>query len=381
MAAALPLPARAGWLTDNLVDPSDGQLDASKWLAQKRGFLPVPIFITEPAVGPGLGVALLYFHDRFAAEGEGASPFDPAPPSESGRRHNPSISGVVGAATNNDSWLVGGFHMGNWRDDSVRYLGALAPLSLNLKFFGLDGGDGAIGNEPLKFKLDSTFLLQQVLFRIGDSDVFLGGKYIFMDNSASFRIGQPPPDVPDFREETRSAGLGLLAEYDSRDNTFTPTRGISASLESTFYREAVGSDDDFEKYRAFVKGYHPLTQSFFLGLRGEWARLDGIAPFYEYPFVELRGVRALRYQGETTVVGEAELRWRFSGRWSAVVFGGLGKAFAIDALGGDSGTVVTKGVGVRYLLARRFGMHVGADVARGPDETAFYIQVGHAWAR
>jgi hypothetical protein len=36
-------------------------------------------------------------------------------------------------------------------------------------------------------------------------------------------------------------------------------------------------------------------------------------------------------------------------------------------------------VGVRYLIARRLGIFVGADVARGPETTAFYIQVGSAW--
>jgi hypothetical protein len=29
----------------------DGRLDASQWLVGRRGFLPVPLVITEPAVG------------------------------------------------------------------------------------------------------------------------------------------------------------------------------------------------------------------------------------------------------------------------------------------------------------------------------------------
>ena len=34
------------------VDPEDGKLDASEWLLEKKGFLPVPIIITEPAGRP-----------------------------------------------------------------------------------------------------------------------------------------------------------------------------------------------------------------------------------------------------------------------------------------------------------------------------------------
>lgn len=52
----------AGWLDENMIDPEDGKLDVSNYLASANGFLPVPIIITEPAVGYGLGAAIAYFH-------------------------------------------------------------------------------------------------------------------------------------------------------------------------------------------------------------------------------------------------------------------------------------------------------------------------------
>jgi hypothetical protein len=39
----------------------------------------------------------------------------------------------------------------------------------------------------------------------------------------------------------------------------------------------------------------------------------------------------------------------------------------------------TKGVGMRYMMARKLGMHAGIDVAQGPEDTYWYIQVGSAW--
>jgi hypothetical protein len=36
------------------------------------------------------------------------------------------------------------------------------------------------------------------------------------------------------------------------------------------------------------------------------------------------------------------------------------------------------GFGIRYLLARLFGLYTGLDIARGPEDWAFYIQVGSA---
>ena len=43
--------------------------------------------------------------------------------------------------------------------------------------------------------------------------------------------------------------------------------------------------------------------------------------------------------------------------------------------------VVTGGTGFRYELAREYGLHMGVDVAFGPDDPVVYVQVGSAWMR
>jgi len=57
---------------------------------------------------------------------------------------------------------------------------------------------------------------------------------------------------------------------------------------------------------------------------------------------------------------------------------GLGRPniTAVGGFGTENG-----GAGFRYELARAYGLHMGLDVARGPDDTAVYIQIGSAWAR
>jgi hypothetical protein len=58
----------------------------------------------------------------------------------------------------------------------------------------------------------------------------------------------------------------------------------------------------------------------------------------------------------------------------------VSKGVAIEGLLSlRNGAVVSKGVGFRYLIAKRYGFAMGADIARGPEETAFYIQAGSAW--
>ena len=39
----------------------------------------------------------------------------------------------------------------------------------------------------------------------------------------------------------------------------------------------------------------------------------------------------------------------------------------------------TRGLGLRYEIARGYGMHLGFDIGRGPEGTIFDIQFGSAW--
>lgn len=34
---------------------------------------------------------------------------------------------------------------------------------------------------------------------------------------------------------------------------------------------------------------------------------------------------------------------------------------------------------LRYLIARKLGLYAGLDVARGPEDTVVYLQIGSAW--
>lgn len=89
----------------------------------------------------------------------------------------------------------------------------------------------------------------------------------------------------------------------------------------------------------------------------------------------------MRYQGDEIAQLEAELRWQFWKRFSLVGFAGAGAAWNDLEHFDDTQKIVTGGVGFRYELARKYGIHIGLDLAFGPDNRAVYIQVGSAWAR
>jgi len=361
---------------DGFIDPEDGMLDLSHYLAEKKGFLPIPIIITEPAVGLGAGVALVFLHDPLSGRVPDGETFEPQSVDERGKMIPPSISALFGAYTENDTWLAGGAHMGIWKNDNVRYTGAVFTGSINMRFYREAQGTEVSANA----NIEPNVLLQELMFRINGSNFFAGVNYLYVDTSVE--IGLTAID-PGFTLETgsRDAAVGLMLDYDSRDSIFTPGKGLKASITASLYREDVGGETNYDRYEAKALYFTSLTDVFPLGLRADFQTIDGERaeiPFYAYPFINLRGIPMMRYQGDSTAVGEVELGWKLTPRWTIIGFGGAGRA--VDIGSSDSSTTVyTRGAGVRYFIARRFGAHIGFDVAKGPEDTAFYLQFGHAW--
>ena len=372
--SAVAITAQAASMMDGFTDPEDGMFDVSHWLAEKKGFFPVPIIITEPAVGYGLGAALVFLHDPLAGRVPDGETFDPQSKDAEGKLIPPSISALFGMYTENDTWMAGGAHLGIWKNDNIRYMGALATGSINIKFYrNILGQDITINSN-----IEPDVLYQGLKFRLAGSRFFAGASYLLLDTTSE--IGFSIVD-PGFKASSRDAGVIFSLEYDSRNTIFTPTDGISSSIEATLFREEVGSDTNFERYKAKILYFTPLSDTFALGLRGDIETVNGSQediPFYMYPDVSLRGVPVMRYQGETAGVAEFELGWNFTTRWSVLGFAGAGRT--TGSVNNDNVTTVySKGVGLRYFIARRFGAHVGFDIAKGPEDTALYLQFGHAW--
>ena len=362
-----PLTSVSDWIDGSLIDDLDGKLDASDYLAGARGFLPVPIIITEPAVGYGLGGAVAYFH-----------PPKKLDPEQHSHRGPPSITVGFGAITENGTYAYGGAHIGVWKDDHIRYAGALSKVNINMTFY-IDGRSES--SDGIKFNIDGVALFQQLQFRLRESNWWVGANYLFFTAENSFALGEIlPPELPDPNSEFNLAGLGVYAQYDGRNSVFTATQGLSAKLEYKNFSDIWGSDFDYDKIKGALLHYTPFGEHSSLGLRLVGESVNGDTPFFGYPFVSLRGIPAMRYQGEGVVTAEAEYLWGLTPRWTLALFGGAGKTSAINALRGEGQTVGAGGVGFRYRLARKLGLQAGIDIARGPEETSVYLVLGSAWA-
>ena len=369
--ASWPGAAHAGsfsdWFEENMIDEQDGKFDISTYLAGATGFFPVPIIITEPAVGAGLGFAVAYFH-----------PPNPVDVDAHPHRGPPSISVGFGAKTENGTNFYGVGHLGVWKDDHVRYLGAVAKADANLRFYPNLGQQGLLA-EGIKFNVLGEFLFQQLKFRLRESNWWLGMDYLYSDAETKFFIQDQPIGLPPPLGKFQQGGVGTVVEFDSRDSTFTPSRGLRGKLQYRNYADTWGSDFDFDHMRGSLNYFIPVGEYSSLGLRLDGEAVRGEVPFFSYPFVSLRGIPAMRYQGQEVVTTEVEYLWGLTPRWTVNFFAGAGRTTAVDTFATTDDTVAAGGVGFRYRIARKLRMQVGIDVARGPEETAFYLTVGSAW--
>ena len=162
---------------------------------------------------------------------------------------------------------------------------------------------------------------------------------------------------------------------------FTPTQGQYLDFSAGLFSKALGSDTDFQRVNLTGIQYLALNPKLTVGVLGAATLSFGDVPFYLRPFVLMRGVPAMKYQGESSAQIEAEVRWQLWQRFSLVGFAGAGSAWNEFERFEKKQNVTSGGFGFRYELARKYGMHMGLDVAHGPDGPAYYIQFGSAWMR
>lgn len=372
-AATVPAEALAPhhWYS-NLFDPEDGAFDLSSFLLKPAGFFPMVTPITEPAVGAGAAVVPIFI--TLPKEGKG----------------KPDIWAAGAMRTSNGSQGYFGGYSGYFDDQKWHVLAGAADMSINLDFHGL-GKTLTFEGEPLRYNLDMTGGLLGADRAIDDSHWRAGARYLYGEVDVSgvrhrdssllaesdFKRRFGPPSL-----ESVVSSVQTTLSYDTRDNLFTPTKGLFSEFNVTVNSEALGGSSDYQILNWTGIWYQPLVpHRLFLGLRADYTQSFGDVPFYRRPSVQLRGTPAQQYQGDGVTYQEAELRWQFSKRWSLLGFGGAGFTWAGDGPFRRTDATFTGGAGFRYLIARRHGLHAGVDFAYGDEGSAVYIQFGSAWFR
>ena len=276
------IPEYAGVLpTGSHVSPprhlsSGSQMAWAEGLATAHGFLPIFSLVTEPAVGYGIAGGAAFFHRK-----EGWTLEDAREAFRTGQRQSPpSISAPVGLYTLNGSWAVGGGHRGIWKNDRIRYLGGAGYGSFELAVAGK--GDQSADQE-LPYTIEGRGLVQSLAFRISDLDWFWGFEYRIVRSKVTFDTEEIDPGLNVPSSSFRTAGLGFSLLFDSRNNTFTPDRGLYLKTQLARQDDIFGGEADYWSGQAYGLFFTQPVTSLVLGLRLEGRFAQEASPFGDYP--------------------------------------------------------------------------------------------------
>ena len=335
--------------------------EESRLTFQDGDFVAVPIPISNPTVGNGLVVGSAYFYPQ-TPEQEALQPA--------------SLTGIAGMYTSNASRALVLAQQNYWGGDRWRFTGAGGAMDVRLN---LRTEDETSSGQRLDWQVKGAFLLARILRRL--SGDWYGGAYLRVID-AEQRI-----DFGDDEEEEsrlapgvydRSAGIGLTAEYDSRDLPTNAYAGRYFKIEALDNDTRYGSTNDYRSGAVQFNSYHSLADDIVLAFDAQGCARTGDVPLWDACRIPLRGFAAFDYLGERSASLQGEARWRMKGRWGLVAFAGGGTADAPEGVI-EENVVPSYGVGLRFEVLPAKRINVRLDYARSDGRDAVYFSVGEAF--
>lgn len=341
--------------------------EAKKEKKKEKGWdwVLVPLPISNPTIGTGLGAVgtILYKLDE---------------------RSPASSTGLAGLYTDSKTWAGGISQTTYFKEDRYRANGLLGLYNINIDFYGIGNVSGN-RDEPIPINQRGGYFEPEFLVRIREN-IYLGAQYRFIKMDTSLNRGEDTETgqkIPEDQLDSISSGLGLIFNYDSRDNKYSPYRGTFFEFTTNFASDAIGSNNNYQTYDAAYNYYYSLAKRMVLAYRLRGRFSFGDVPFYDLSLFgtsyDLRGYPGGKYRDRMMLVTQLEYRWQFYWRLGVVAFAGVGQvASELDDFNSDD-LLPSAGVGLRFLVSKENRLNLSIDFAVGKGSDAIYIYVGEAF--
>jgi outer membrane protein assembly factor BamA len=339
-------PEEAGAATE---DDAITKLEKSPWLL-------MPIFQSNPKLGTSFGALAGYVHL-----------FD--------EKSRPSIFALMGQYTSTDSIVAGAQARTSFDEDRQRIVAGMM-----YGYVKNDYSDYLGTGVPLQSNAEVRGIIARYLYRIhGNWFIGVQGLYQNFGISGETAFDDMVLDVLGVAPY-KSGGLGLVAQYDSRDNENSPTQGWLLNINNIAYRESLGGENDFDVIRGDFRYYMPHGQGNVLAVR-QLNHFTEDAPTQVNAPVQLRGYKIGQYNGKYMSQIEIEERYRFAEKWTASVFLGVACTYGGGKSCSDSENLYPAGGGgVQYALKPKEGIVLNLEYAAGKDSNyGFYLKMGYAY--
>ena len=356
-------PESQGWIEDFLQTlGADGEFNPDKLI--DFSYLPGPFYNPEMDLGVGISAVGLYQYD----------PNDEVSQLSSLVINGlASTNGALGVTIANKTFVN--------QDEQRFYLNAEIFDAPDV-FYGV--GYDSNHNEVNKVEFNQRIVSINPMFlqRMSvTSFVGIGFDYSYADAS---KIDLLDSDVNTdiLNESSRSVGVNLLLNHDSRDNVLNPQSGRILEIDATFYRQSFGSKTDFDVYNALYSEYMQTGRGEDIlawQVRGRFT--SGDLPWDQLSKAGggdlLRGYTSGRYRDKQMLMTQVEYRLNFPGRHGMVFWAGAG-VIANDISEFDANQILPNGgVGYRFEVKPRVNLRL--DMAFGDGDSGFYFNVNEAF--
>lgn len=352
--------AAAAWC--NAVFAEGAQPEKQSDTDESKKFVAAPLIFSAPAFGNGFGAMGLYFYK----------------PKSAGDKSPPSTVTMVGAYSDTDSYFLGIFNQGHLYDDHWRPKFGYANGKINNNFDIPVLGD-------VKFSAEINALFGRLDWR-WRGDTFLGAKAGVVDVQYKAKNAAAEDYFKFYEVEDNASGqLGMVVNYDSRDNTRYPHKGALAEADFTVVPEWLGSEQGYYSLALQANGYQQLKPGRILALRAYGRFTPEDTPYVGLSTLgqrsDLRGYTAGEKVAENLISTQAEYRWMFKPKWGVVGFAGVATLYdgGVDNVNSDN-IYYSGGVGLRYVLHKENRVNFRVDFAWGEDDdSGYYVSMAEAF--
>ncbi len=236
-----------------------------------------------------------------------------------------------------------------------------------------------IGGLPFAIRQDGTLTKTELLYGL-TQDIRVGANLRHLDTTIGYDGGTGSlPPLPDVNVEL--ASLSFVAEWDTRDDTFSARDGFLLDFEAMHGEILNGSERSYQKAVLSYSGYHPIGDAHSFAFKVTGCSVASAAPFFDKCSLggtdSFRGFNPTQYLDNAMLSAQAEYRHQFASRFSAVLFGGAGMTGSQFGALSDDGAHAAGGLGFRFQLSKKFKAMFAVDVAVNDEkDQSVYIYVG-----
>ncbi|WP_255554963.1 BamA/TamA family outer membrane protein [Moritella sp. 24] len=284
-----------------------------------------------------------------------------------------SANGALGVAVENKTFL---------QQDSLRlYVDAVIADAPDV-YYGTGYHDNRQDGNKVTFDSYQLSLTPSLRKRISEQSFIGVGMDFNYTATDDIDSGESVVDSSILIESSRSIGINLLVNYDSRDSVLSPSSGRLVELDSTWYRQEFGSETDFNVQSLLYSEYLSIGDSgdvFAWQVHGRFTQGD--VPWDQLSMLGggglLRGYNSGRYRDEQMLLAQMEYRLNLTGRHGMVFWAGAGALADEFAHLSTDELLPTAGVGYRFQVKPKVNLRL--DMGFGNGDSGFYFNVNEAF--